>query len=61
MAADEEIQKVLDNISPEAVAWSRSHSMSVLIAAAMGMQGQELREFIKLLVQLSYDQGAGGG
>ncbi len=58
MSVDDEIRKALDNISPTARAWSDSRFMASLIAGAAELEGPELIEYIRVLVQLSYDQGA---
>ncbi|WP_420584915.1 hypothetical protein [Ruegeria sp.] len=59
MDPEEDIQKILDSISPEAKAWSDSMYMSALITGAEGLEGEELRGYIRILVQLSYDEAAG--
>lgn len=61
MTPEEKIMRALNGISPTARAWSDSRYMAALIEGATEMEGPELIEYIRLLVQLSYDQGAESG
>ena len=61
MDPEKDIQQILDNISPEAKAWSDSMYMAALINGAVGLEGEELRGYIRILVQLSYEEGAAAG
>lgn len=58
MDIKDRIERILDEISPQARAWSDNRYMSALITAAAELEGQDLHEYIRILVQLSYDEGA---
>ncbi|WP_372575023.1 hypothetical protein [Ruegeria jejuensis] len=57
MTPEDEIKQVLDSISPKARAWSRSPDVTAFVAGAVELEGEELAEFVRVVAQLTYDEG----